>query len=140
MARRDVPPAVPGSPPARLKVGPDVRTTRRADSLQETVMMNRLIPVVLVAVLSATPLWAHPGHDHRFMGTVTAVAGVRMTMETPDGQTLTFTVNRETKFVRGREDGRVSEITVGMRVIVNLGDGIEPLVAKEVRYQAVQPE
>lgn len=97
-------------------------------------MLSRLIPAALVGVLLAAPLSAHPGHDHRIMGTVVKVAGPRMTMEAADGQTVSFTVNTQTKFVRGRGEGKVSDVKAGMRIIINVGDGIEPLVAKEVRY------
>jgi len=82
---------------------------------------------------SAAPL-AHPGHDHKLMGTVTAIDGNKVTIKTTEGKDATFQVIPTTSFKRGKEKGTQAELKVGLRVVVNVGDGKEPLKAKDVTY------
>ena len=41
-----------------------------------------------------------------------------------------------TTFKMGSKKGMQSDLKAGMRVVVNVGDGVEPLKAKEVQYSS----
>jgi hypothetical protein len=104
--------------------------------------MTRLLTLLAVALALSSfvpsSALAHPGHDHKVMGTITAIDGQKVTVKTTDGKELTFAVTPTTKLVRGKVRGTFSELQAGMRVVANVGSGQEPLTAKEVQY-AVAP-
>lgn len=96
------------------------------------------LAVVVVATALAVPAIApaHPGHDHKVMGTIDVIAAKHVTITTTDGKELTFEVTDRTKLSRGKMRGFFTELEAGMRVVVNVGDGEEPLVAKALQYSA----
>ena len=89
--------------------------------------------LAFTVLASAAPL-AHPGHDHKLMGTVTAIDGNKVTIKTTEGKAETFQVIPTTSFKRGKQKGAQTELKVGLRVVVNVGDAKEPLTAKDVQY------
>ena len=99
--------------------------------------MKQLIfaALALSLLVPALPL-AHPGHDHKLMGTVTSVDKNKVVMKTTEGKDMTFEVTPTTTFKMGSKKGTQSDLKSGMRVVVNVGDGVEPLKAKEVQYSA----
>ena len=99
--------------------------------------MKQLIfaALALSLLVPALPL-AHPGHDHKLMGTVTSVDKNKVAMKTTEGKDMTFEVTPTTTFKMGSKKGTQSDLKAGMRVVVNVGDGVEPLKAKEVQYSA----
>jgi hypothetical protein len=99
--------------------------------------MNRwILAAALVSLLTLAPsaALAHPGHDHKVLGVITAIHGDHVTVKTKDGKERSFTLTPETKLVQGKKKGAVTDLKVGMRLVVNVGDGAEPLKAKEVQY------
>lgn len=97
--------------------------------------MKRFLLVALAfTVLASTQPLAHPGHDHKLLGTVTAIDGNKVSMKTTEGKTETFLVTPLTSFKRGKQKGAQTELKVGLKVVVNVGDGKEPLKAKDVQY------
>jgi hypothetical protein len=97
-------------------------------------MISRLAALAVVLSL-ALPAWsaAHPGHDHKIMGTIVAVDGDFVVVKTKDGE-LVFSVTSTTKYRDGRSRGTKTDLKPGVRVVVNVGDAVEPLTAKEVQY------
>jgi hypothetical protein len=57
-------------------------------------------------------------------------------VKTTEGKDMTFELTPLTTFKRGKNKGAQSDLKAGMRVVVNIGDGVEPLKAKEVQYSA----
>jgi hypothetical protein len=96
------------------------------------------ILLVLCATLVAAPAiaTAHPGHDHKIMGTIAAINGDSVTIKTTKGQERTFEITDKTTILLGKKAGARTDLVVGLRVIVNVGDGHEPLKAKSVQYTA----
>jgi hypothetical protein len=92
--------------------------------------------LVLCVALVATPVFAHPGHDHKIMGTIAAINGDSVTVKTTKGQERTFAITEKTTILRGKQAGARTDLVVGLRVVVNVGDGHEPLKAKSVQYSA----
>jgi len=99
--------------------------------------MRKIIATLSLLGLLALPAaaLAHPGHEHRLMGTITAIDGSKVTVKSTDGKEQAVEVSPETKVTHGREKGVVSDLKVGMRVVV-VGDGSTPIKAKELQYSA----
>ena len=98
---------------------------------------NVLRSVCLLAILCLTAgTWvaAHPGHDHKVMGTIASIDRSKVVVRTTEGQEKSVEITSTTKLTRGKKRGMVQELRVGMRVVVNVGDGAEPLKAKELQY------
>jgi hypothetical protein len=91
--------------------------------------------LALSLLVPALPM-AHPGHDHKLMGTISSIDKNKIVMKTTEGKEMTFEVTPITKFKAGTRKGAQAELKAGMRVVVNVGDGVEPLKAKEVQYSA----
>ncbi len=93
-----------------------------------------LVLLVVIALSVPASLAAHPGHDHKLMGTITSIDKGQVVIKTTDGKDRSFEISTATKLMRGKRRGTMQELKVGMRVVVNVGDGAEPLRAKEVQY------
>lgn len=99
-------------------------------------MKTFLLLVVAAALLAPAVPLAHPGHDHKLMGTISSIDKNKVVVKTTEGKDMTFEITPLTAFKRGRDKGTASDLKAGMRVVVNIGDGVEPLKAKEVQYSA----
>ena len=91
--------------------------------------------LALSLLVPAMPM-AHPGHDHKLMGTISSIDKNKIVMKTTEGKDMTFEVTPITSFKSGSKKGAQADLKAGMRVVVNVGDGVEPLKAKEVQYSA----
>jgi hypothetical protein len=98
----------------------------------KTVLFLVLATALLVP---AVPL-AHPGHDHKLMGTITSIDKNKVVVKTTEGKDMTFEITPLTTFKRGKQKGTATDLKAGLRVVVNIGDGVEPLKAKDVQYTA----
>ena len=79
---------------------------------------------------------AHEGHDHIIMGTVTARDDTRVAVKTPSGEVLSIAVTAKTVTVRDKKRIMFKEVQIGRLVVVNIGNGEDPLVAKEIQVGA----
>lgn len=84
--------------------------------------MKRLFAMSLFVVLAATSAFAHAGHIHTYMGTVTMLHnGTQFMMKTSDGKDLTIETAPKTSWLHA--DGHAakkSELVVGSRVVVKM--------------------
>ncbi len=107
----------------------------------------RLLPILLVgfALTPAARVLAHPGHEHKMMGTVSVVHQNHVEVKATDGKTSMFTMNEKTRVLRGNAKVHADAIKVGERVVVTAiettdKDGKALMVASEVRLAvAAQP-
>lgn len=99
-------------------------------------MKHLLFAVLALSLLAPVTSLAHPGHDHKLMGTITSVDKNKVVMKTTEGKDMTFEILPTTTLKKGKDKGSQAELKAGMRVVVNVGDGVEPLKAKEVQYSA----
>lgn len=97
-------------------------------------MKQFIFAVLVVSLLAPAIPLAHPGHDHKLMGTITSIDKNKVAVKTTEGKDMTFEITPITAFKNGKQKGMQSDLKAGMRVVVNIGDGIEPLKAKEVQY------
>lgn len=100
--------------------------------------MKQAIAVVwMIAMLAlAGRALAHEGHEHKMMGTVTAVDATHLDMESKDGGKLSVLLNKETKCFKGDAPAAVSDIKVGDRVVVSAVEQGKEMLAREVRMAA----
>jgi len=84
--------------------------------------MKRILALSLFVVLAATSAFAHAGHAHSYMGTVTMLHDDQsFMMKTTDGKTLT--VKTSDKTVYRHADNRAAsanDLVVGTRVVVKM--------------------
>ena len=99
-------------------------------------MKTVLFLVLATALLAPAVPLAHPGHDHKLMGTISSIDKNKVVVKTTEGKDMTFEITPLTAFKRGKDKGMAADLKAGMRVVVNIGDGVEPLKAKEVQYSA----
>ena len=76
-----------------------------------------LIALFTTALASSAVMLAHPGHEHKVMGTVTMAAADHIMLKDKDAKDVTITVTKDTK-VRSKPAMKVEEIKVGTRVVV----------------------
>ena len=99
-------------------------------------MKQFIFMVLALSMLVPVVPMAHPGHDHKLMGTVSSIDKNKIVMKTTEGKDMTFEIVPTTTFKQGTKRGMQTDLKAGMRVVVNVGDGVEPLKAKEVQYSA----
>ena len=98
--------------------------------------MNRrtFVLALTMTASSLTPAFAHEGHDHKLLGTVTELTADRIVVKaTKDGALSTVAITRTTKITRGATKLQASDLKVGDRVVVNIGSGKAPLSAKAIQ-------
>jgi hypothetical protein len=88
---------------------------------------------VLLLTLVAAHATAHDGHIHTIMGTVTARDDKHLDVRTPSGEVLSIAVTDKTTTVRDKKKIAFSEVQVGRRVVVGIGNGEDPLIAGEIQ-------
>ncbi len=101
-------------------------------------MTRRLALMALVVTFAAGTAFAHPGHDHKIMGTIASIDGKHVIVKTTDGKEVSVQITEKTRLLKGKARGTAADLRAGLRVVVNVGNGAEPLTAKEVQY-AVTP-
>lgn len=88
--------------------------------------------------LACAPAWAHEGHAHKVMGTVSAIREPQLEVKATDGKTSTMTITEKTKVVRGKAAIKLADIAIGDRVVVTATetkgkDGKTSLVANQIQ-------
>ena len=73
--------------------------------------------LLVLALASSARLWAHQGHDHKVMGTVTMSTADHIVVKDTDGKDVTVKVTKDTR-VKAKPTIKVEAIKVGTRVVV----------------------
>ena len=102
--------------------------------------MNTTIAALVALMLAgiAAPAWTHDGHAHKIMGTITARDDKRIEVKTPSGEKLSIQINAKTLVTRYRRKGTLAEVQTGRRVVVDIGNGEDPLIAREIQVGATK--
>lgn len=82
------------------------------------VMLFMWLSAIVGLSLSAVPATAHPGHDHKVLGTVVSVTADRLVVKDRQNKDVTITLNAATKVIRDKKPVRIDEVKVGSRVVV----------------------
>jgi hypothetical protein len=106
-------------------------------------MIRRTVLLVLAALLvaaSVQPLVAHPGHEHKLLGTVTMVGADHLMLKTRDGKEVTVHTNAETKVTKGKQTAKLADVQSGTRVFVvavtTKDKGVEKMTARTIQVGA----
>ena len=101
--------------------------------------MNRrtalFLGVALLALI-ARSAWAHEGHIHTIMGTVMGRDAHSLQVKTPGGEVLSIAITDKTTVVRGKQKAAIADVQKGSRVVVEIGNGEDPLMAGQIRLGA----
>ena len=73
---------------------------------------------VIACVGSGTAALAHPGHDHKVLGTVTMAAADHVMVKDKAGKDVTVHINADTNVVMAKKPMKVDDVKAGMRVVI----------------------
>jgi len=79
--------------------------------------LSTLLAAAVLTLGSGVPSFAHEGHDHKIMGTVTMAAADHVMLKDKDGKDVTVVVTKETK-VKSKAPMLVEELKAGTRVVI----------------------
>ena|SRR5690242_15847245 len=98
-------------------------------------MRNFLFAVLALSLLvPALPL-AHPGHEHKTMGTVVSIEKDTLVVKPVEGKDVSFKIIPTTAFKRGKDKGAQADLKAGMRVVV-VSIETSANIAREIQYSA----
>lgn len=97
-----------------------------------------MIQRLMILALSSAAVTAHDGHAHLVMGTVTVRDDTHIELKTPGGESLTIAINVKTVVTRDKRKVNRAEVQTGRRVVVDIGNGEDPLIAREIRVGATR--
>jgi hypothetical protein len=108
------------------------------------IMTRTFVGLALTAWILApgTPAaLAHEGHDHKFMGVVSALHESHLEVKDVKGKATSLVLEAQTRVRRGRSILRVADIKVGDRVVVTARqvkgkDGKAVYMVREVQLGA----
>lgn len=86
-----------------------------------------------IIALMVRPAQAHEGHIHTIMGTVMGRDAHSLQVKTPGGEVLSIAITDKTTVVRGKQKAAVADVQKGSRVVVEIGNGEDPLIAGQIR-------
>jgi hypothetical protein len=96
------------------------------------------LALMLAAMMSA-PLLAHEGHAHKVMGVVMASGPTQMELKTPSGEVLAIAVTDKTVVTRFKQKMQLADVQRGLRAVVDIGNGADPLIARGIRLGVMEP-
>ncbi len=101
-------------------------------------MQKYSITALVLATLIAVPTlgWAHEGHAHKAMGTVSSVQGNNVMVKTTDGKTVMVMLDAKTKITNGKTKLDAAALKVGDRVVAEGPEEKEMIMATSVRVGA----
>lgn len=93
-----------------------------------------------LAFAASAPLFAHPGHKHKVLGTVTMAASDHVMLKDKDNKDVTVYVDKDTKVLKDKKGMKVEDIKTGMRVVVTAvtvkEKDVEKMMAKTIELGA----
>jgi hypothetical protein len=100
-------------------------------SITITKLALALVAIALVTSLTSTPIFAHGGFDH-VMGTVVKVANNVLTVKTTKGN-VDVKLDDKTEITKNSAKAQVSDLTPGVRVVVDIPEGNKEMLAHSVK-------
>ena len=97
-------------------------------------MIRRIIATAMLVAVTAATTFAHGGHTHKIMGTISKITNNQVEVQDTDGKKVVVVFNDKTRILKGTVKGAAADLTEGARVVIE-AEG-EPLVAKAFRLAA----
>ena len=98
-------------------------------------MKKFLFALLALSVLVPAVPMAHPGHEHKTMGTIASIDKDSLVVKPVEGKDVTFKIIPTTAFKRGKAKGTQADLKAGMRVVV-LSLESSNNIAREIQYSA----
>lgn len=97
-----------------------------------------LLTAFALVVLPVSLALAHPGHEHKVLGTVTMAASDHVMVKDKEGKEHTIQINAATKFVRAKKAMKADDMKAGMRVVVTAvtDEDDDKVIAKSIELGA----
>ena len=93
----------------------------------------------VVSLMTPVAVRAHAGHVHKIMGTVMVRDDKHVEVKTPSGEVLSIAVTDKTSVTRVKKKVTLADVQTGRRVVVDIGDGEDPLIAHEIQVGEAKP-
>lgn len=98
-----------------------------------TMWTLRMVGFALLGMMAVTAAWAHDGHHHKLMGTVSYVDQTRLEVTTKEGKVASVELTTETKVFKGEKPATIADIVKDARVVVETDGAAEHTKALVVR-------
>ena len=95
-----------------------------------------LLVLFMLAVAERPLAFAHEGHPHKVLGTVTMAASDHVMLKDKDGKDVTVYITKDTKVLRTKKAMKVDDIKTGMRVVITAVTEKEKMVATTIELGA----
>ena len=76
-----------------------------------------VLAVVVASLVSPAASWAHEGHAHKVMGTVSSISGKNLMVKTAEGKSVMVMLDGKSKITRGKDAAELASVKVGDRVV-----------------------
>ena len=97
-----------------------------------------LLALFVLAVAGRTLAFAHEGHQHKVLGTITMAASDHVMLKDKDGKDVTVHITKDTKVLKDKKAMKVEDIKTGMRVVITAVTEKEKMMAKTIELGADQ--
>jgi hypothetical protein len=108
-------------------------------TMTRRLMLSTCAGALLALVMTAPPAMAHPGHDHKVLGTVVSVAADRLVVKDRENKEVTITLNGDTKVMKDKKPVRLDLVKAGDRVVVTAATEGKMTIGKLIDLGAAQP-
>ena len=98
-------------------------------------MKKLLFALFALSLLVPSLAVAHPGHEHKTMGTIASIEKAKLVVKSTENKDVTFDIAPTTTFKKGKGKGALADLKAGMRVVVATAGETES-TAKEIQYAA----
>ena len=97
-----------------------------------------IVGLALVGALTVPAMgWAHKGHAHKVMGTVSSIDGKHIMVKTTDGKTVIVMLDAKTKITQGKTPLATSALKVGDRIVAEGAQEKDMLTAATLQIGTV---
>lgn len=97
-------------------------------------MIRRIVAIAVLVTAFAVPAFAHEGHVHKILGTISKIDGNQVQIQGADGKKVVVALNDKTQILKGTVKAALVDLKEGTRVVIE-AEG-EPMVAKTLRLGA----
>ena len=81
--------------------------------------------------------WAHEGHTHKVMGTVSSVQGNHVEVKETDGKTVMVMLDDKTTIMRGKTKVDAAALKAGDRISIDAMQEKDMMMAKAIKLGVV---
>jgi uncharacterized low-complexity protein len=98
-----------------------------------------ILAALALALVLPAAAWAHEGHAHKAMGTISSVEGSNIMVKTTDGKTVMVMLDAKTKITQGKAKVERTALKVGDRIVAEGPEQKDMIMATAVRVGEAAP-